>query len=75
MGDDVFVIDPTLCTECVGFSDQQMCALACPPAVCVQDPERIETEDELLARAKKVHPDLAPSMLLDASTSHFRTES
>lgn len=72
MGDETFVIDPVLCTECVGFSDAQMCALACPPDVCVQDPDRIETEDVLFARAKKVHPDEADSLVLDATTSHFR---
>jgi ferredoxin len=37
MGEEIFVIDPDLCTECVGFSGEQMCALACPPDVCVQD--------------------------------------
>ena len=72
MGEDIFVIDPDLCTECVGFSGEQMCALACPPDVCVQDLERIETEEALFARAKKVHPDKADSLVLDASTSHFR---
>ena len=72
MGEEIFVIDPDLCTECVGFSEAQMCALACPPDVCVQDPERIETEEELVARAKKIHPDKAESLTLDAETSHFR---
>ena len=71
--DDIFVIDPQLCTECVGFSGEQMCALACPPDVCVQDPDRIETEEDLFARARKVHPDQADSLTLDASTSHFRS--
>ena len=72
MGDDIFVIDPALCTECVGFSGEQMCALACPPDVCVKDPDRIETEAALFARAKKLHPDQAASLTLDPSTSHFR---
>jgi len=72
MGEDVFVIDPNLCTECVGFSDEQMCAAACPPEVCVQDEERIEGEEVLFARAKKIHPTKAESLMLDASTSHFR---
>ena len=29
MGSETFVIDPELCTECVGFADEQMCAAAC----------------------------------------------
>jgi ferredoxin len=72
MGTEIFVIDPQLCTECVGFSDEQMCAAACPPDVCVQDPGRVETEAVLFARAKKIHPEQAESLTLDASTSHFR---
>jgi ferredoxin len=72
MGEETFVIDPALCTECVGFSDEQLCALACPPDVCVQDPDRIETEQELFARALKLHPGRAEPLTLDASTSHFR---
>ncbi|MDH3208351.1 MAG: YfhL family 4Fe-4S dicluster ferredoxin [Gemmatimonadota bacterium] len=74
MGEDSFVIDPALCTECVGVFGEQMCALACPPDVCVQDPARIETEDELFARAKKLHRDQADSLVLSASTSHFRND-
>ena len=72
MGEEIFVIDPELCTECVGFSCEQLCALACPPDVCVQDPELIEAEEALFARAKKLHADKAGSLLLGASTSHFR---
>jgi ferredoxin len=72
MGEEIFVIDPQLCTECVGFSGEQMCALACPPDVCVQDPDRIESEEALFARAKKLHPNEAQSLILDATTSHFR---
>ena len=72
MGAEIFVIDPALCTECVGFSDEQMCAAACPPDVCVQDSDRVETEEALFARAQKIHPDRADTLQLDDSTSHFR---
>ena len=72
MGEEIFVIDPALCTECVGSHAEQMCALACPPDVCVQDPERVETEETLFARARKIHPDQAESLVLEPATSHFR---
>jgi ferredoxin len=76
MGAETFVIDPAHCTECVGFSSEQQCAAACPPDVCIQDPDRIESEQTLFARAKKLHPDIHPdkteTLSLDASTSHFR---
>jgi len=72
MGAETFVIDPELCTECVGFSDEQACAAACPPDVCVRDPERIESEEALFARAQKIHAAKPEPLTLDASTSHFR---
>ena len=29
-GDDIYVIDPDLCTECVGFYDHEACQAVCP---------------------------------------------
>ena len=45
-GDDTYVIDPNLCTECVGFHDEEACAAVCPVDCCIPDPER--REDELV---------------------------
>ena len=70
MGDEIFVINPDLCTECVGSHGEQMCALACPPEACVQDPERVETEEGLSERAKTIHADR--ELVLSPETSHFR---
>ncbi|HEY3153879.1 MAG TPA: YfhL family 4Fe-4S dicluster ferredoxin, partial [Candidatus Binatia bacterium] len=44
-GDPVYVIDPKLCTECVGFHDYEACAAVCPVDVCVTDPHNIESEE------------------------------
>ena len=55
-GDPVYVIDPLLCTECVGFHDYEACAAVCPVDVCVTDPNNIETEEALIARARAIHP-------------------
>jgi Fe-S-cluster-containing hydrogenase component 2 len=56
-GDPVFVIDPLLCTECVGFHDYEACAAVCPVDVCVTDPNNVETEDALIERARSIHPE------------------
>jgi hypothetical protein len=56
-GDPVYVIDPLLCTECVGFHDYEACAAVCPVDVCVTDPNNIETEEVLIARARSLHPE------------------
>jgi ferredoxin len=56
-GDDIYVIDPNLCTECVGFHDEEACAAVCPVDCCIPDPNRREDETLLLDRAKQIHPD------------------
>ena len=56
-GDPIYVIDPLLCTECVGFHDYEACAAVCPVDCCVTDPNNIESEDVLINRAKSLHPE------------------
>src|SRR5580658_3523090 len=72
LGAEIYEINPDLCTECVGFSDTPQCAYVCPIDVCIDDPERRETEGDLFARAVRLHPDQADSLHLSPSTSHFR---
>src|SRR5918995_4921659 len=58
-GETIFVIDPQLCTECVGFHDYEACAAVCPVDCCVTDPNNIETEEVLIARARSLHQDVS----------------
>ncbi len=55
--DDIFYIVPEKCTECVGFFDQEACAVVCPVDCCLPNPDIVETEAALLARAKELHPE------------------
>ena len=73
-GEDVYVIDAALCTECVGFHGQEACASVCPVNCCAPDPERPETEAALYARAVALHPDtkFAPLESLTPALSRFR---
>jgi hypothetical protein len=57
-GEPIYVIDPLLCTECVGFHDYEACAAVCPVDCCVTDPNNIETEEILIARARSLHQDV-----------------
>lgn len=68
-GETIFVIDPQLCTECVGFHDYEACAAVCPVDCCVTDPNNIETEEALIARARAIHPETA---IGDSFESRFR---
>jgi ferredoxin len=56
-GDDIYVIDPELCTECVGFYDHEACQAVCPVECCLPDPNHVETEETLVKRALTLHPD------------------
>ena len=53
---EVFYIVPEKCTECVGFHDQEACAVVCPVDVCIPNPDIPETEEQLIVRAKQLHP-------------------
>ncbi len=72
-GEETFVIDPELCTECVGFHGAEQCAEVCPVDCCVPDPNNLEKESVLFERAKQIHPDLANGLELVAETSRFRS--
>ena len=67
--EDIYVIDPLLCTECVGFHDYEACAAVCPVDCCVTDPNNVETEDALIGRARTIH---AETSFGDQFESRFR---
>ena len=54
---DIYYIAPEKCTECVGFFDHEECAAVCPVDCCIPDPQIPETEEALLARAARLHPE------------------
>ena len=71
---DYFYIDPERCTECVGFHGEEACQEVCPVDCCIPDEDIVETEEELLARAVRLHADQEfPTMdELTNKTSLFR---
>lgn len=50
VGDEIYVIDPDRCTECVGHFDESQCAAVCPVDCCIPDPDHKETKDELMMK-------------------------
>ncbi len=50
-----YVINPDLCTECVGFFDSPQCQEVCPVDCIIPDPDHEETHDQLLEKKKKIH--------------------
>ncbi|HEY5930138.1 MAG TPA: YfhL family 4Fe-4S dicluster ferredoxin [Burkholderiales bacterium] len=46
-GETTYVIDPAKCTECVGHYDRPQCQEVCPVDCIPQDPDRVESRDQL----------------------------
>ncbi len=53
--EDFYYISPDKCTECKGFHEEPQCAAVCPVDCCVDDPERRESDEVLLARKARLH--------------------
>lgn len=54
-GDEIYIIEPDKCTECVGHFDESQCAAVCPVDCCVPDPNRKESKDELMEKYNKLN--------------------
>jgi ferredoxin len=46
-GEEIYLIDPARCTQCVGHFDTPQCVEVCPVDCIILDPERAESEDQL----------------------------
>ena len=46
-GDEIYEIDPNLCTECVGHFDEPQCIEVCPVDCILVDPDNEESKDQL----------------------------
>ena len=53
-GDDIYVIAPELCTECVGHFEESQCVEVCPADCIPKDPNVVETKEELLTKYEKL---------------------
>ena len=58
-GEEIYEINPDLCTECIGFYEEPTCMKVCPINNCiVVDPEHVESEEQLLIKFAEIHSDL-----------------
>lgn len=53
-GEEIYEIDPGLCTECVGHFDTPQCIAVCPVECIITDPDRLEDYDSLYKRFLKL---------------------
>lgn len=53
-GDEIYIIDPGHCTECVGHYDEPQCIEVCPVDCILVDPEHTESKDQLQSKYEKL---------------------
>lgn len=51
-GEEIYEIDPNLCTECVGHYDEPQCVQVCPVDCIPLDANNVESQDELMDKYK-----------------------
>ncbi|MEK6736430.1 MAG: YfhL family 4Fe-4S dicluster ferredoxin [Pseudomonadota bacterium] len=49
-GEEIYKINPDLCTECVGHYNEPQCIEVCPVDCIIIDPDVIETREQLQAK-------------------------
>jgi ferredoxin len=59
MGEEIYVIDPKRCTECVGHFDKPQCQEVCPVDCIPLDPEHVESREELQAKYERLEREKA----------------
>ncbi|RJL50052.1 YfhL family 4Fe-4S dicluster ferredoxin [Pectobacterium carotovorum] len=56
MGMDIYEIDTTLCTECVGHYDTPTCQKVCPiDNTIIKDPNHVEGNEQLWEKYVLIH--------------------
>ena len=53
-GEEIYQIDPSKCTECVGHFDTPQCRDVCPVDCIPNDPDNVESHDGLMAKYIKL---------------------
>jgi len=53
-GDEIYEIDPNLCTECVGHFDEPTCIEVCPVDCILVDPDNVESKETLQLKYEKL---------------------
>lgn len=53
-GEDIYVIDPDKCTECVGHFEESQCVEVCPVECIIKDPDHPESQDDLMDKYERL---------------------
>ena len=61
MGPEIYLIDPALCTECVGHFDEPQCVQVCPVACIPLHPQHLESNATRWAKYRRLQQQAAPA--------------
>jgi ferredoxin len=53
-GEEIYEIDPSRCTECVGHYEVPQCVEVCPVDCIILDPTHAETDQQLRAKYERL---------------------
>ncbi len=53
-GQDIYEINPDLCTECVGHFEQPQCVTVCPISCIPLNPDVVESKAQLLEKYHRI---------------------
>ena len=53
-GDEIYVIDPAKCTECVGHFEESQCIEVCPADCILPDPNHQESKEQLKEKYQRL---------------------
>ena len=53
-GEEIYEINPDLCTECVGHFETSQCVEVCPVECIPLNPDRVESSEELQLKYEKL---------------------
>jgi ferredoxin len=53
-GEEIYEIDPALCTECVGHYDEPQCQQVCPVDCIPNDPDNVESKEQLMEKYERI---------------------
>jgi ferredoxin len=54
MGAEIYEIEPSKCTECVGHFEEPQCAMLCPVSCIPLNPAWVESRDELMLKYERL---------------------
>lgn len=69
LGEEIYEIDPSKCTECVGHFDEPQCVQVCPVACIPIHPAHVESQATLWQKYQRLQGSVAPDVPLVPAAS------